>query len=154
MTPLSDGSVPEPGPAAPDGVPRARLSDAGRAAGPVEPSEPLGSSVEPLEDPEEPPQLALVEEEPRRYPSTIGGSVYLIVLAATVLGLVVASLGHWRGGVHILADALLAAAAARAFLRRRDSGMLEVRSRWFDVALLCAVGVALWVLASTIPAQG
>ena len=58
------------------------------------------------------------------------------------------------GGVHILADALLAAAAARAFLRRRDSGMLEVRSRWFDVALLCAVGVALWVLASTIPAQG
>ena len=144
MTPLSDGSVPEPGPAAPDGVPHARLSDAGRVAAPVEPP---GAAVEP-------PQLSLVEEEPRRYPSTIGGSVYLTVLAATVLGLVVVSLGHWRGGVHILADALLAAAAARALLRRRDSGMLAVRSRWFDVALLTAVGVALWVLASTIPAQG
>ena len=101
-----------------------------------------------------PPQLSLVEEEPRRYPSTLGGACYLVVLGVTVLALVVVGLGHWRGGVHILAGALAGAAALRAVLPRRDTGMLEVRSRWFDVSVLGAVAVALWVLATTIPAQG
>jgi hypothetical protein len=132
VTPLSDGSAHEPEPAAPG----AAASDDAGASKPA------------------PPQLALVGEESRRYPSTIGGAFYLAVLLVTGLALVVVSLGHWRGGVHILAGAMIAAALARAFLRRRDLGMLEVRSRWFDVSLLGAVGIALWVLASTIPAQG
>ena len=94
------------------------------------------------------------EEEPRRYPSTLGGALYLTILAVTVAALVVVSLGHWRAGVHVLAGALAGAAAARAVLPRRDAGMLAVRGRWFDVVLLAAVGAAMWVLASTIPAQG
>jgi hypothetical protein len=136
VTPLSDGPEHEPRPTAPDGaVPGGVPGAVGAgAAGP--------------------PQLSLVEDDARRYPSTIGGAFYLVVLLVTVLALVVVGLGHWRGGVHILGGAMVAAAGARAFLRRRDLGMLEVRSRWFDVVLLAAVGVALWVLASTIPAQG
>ena len=93
----------------------------------------------------------VVEEEPRRYPSTIGGLCYLVILALTVLGLVVVGLGRWRGGVHVIALALAVAGVVRGVLPRRDAGMLEVRSRWFDTGLLVAAAVAVWVLASTIP---
>jgi hypothetical protein len=112
-----------------------------------------GSAAEPEPSAHEsaPPQLSLVGEEPRRHPSTIGGAFYLGILVVTVLALVVVGLGHWRGGVHIMAAAMAAAAVMRALLPRRDTGMLEVRSRWFDVSLLGAVAIALWVLASTIP---
>jgi len=94
------------------------------------------------------------EEEPRRYPSTIGGLIYLLVLAVMFGALLVVAFGHWRGGVHILAGSLIAAAAPRALLRERDAGMLGVRGRWFDVVLLVSVGAAMWFLATTIPAQG
>ncbi|WGL51735.1 DUF3017 domain-containing protein [Nocardioides sp. BP30] len=141
MTPLSDGPAHEPRPAVPDApAPRG-------AADPAGPEAPEATQA-PV-----PPPIAIVAEE-RRYPSTIGGLFYLGILALTVLALVVAGLGHWRGGVHILAVAMVAASVLRAVLRRRDTGMLAVRSRWFDVSLLGAVGIALWVLASTIPAQG
>jgi len=127
VTPLQDGSVPEPEPALPAG-------------------EQPAASVQ--------PELSLVEEESRRYPSTIGGAFYLAVLGLTGIALVVIGLGHWRGGVQTLGAGLVAAAAVRGLLPRRDVGMLQVRSRWFDVTLLAAAGVALWVLASTIPAGG
>lgn len=117
MTPLTEGSFPEPEPTPVQGE------------APVDPS----------------------TEESRRYPSTIGGACYLVILALTVIGLVVVALGHWRGGVHAVAVALVAAGVVRAVLPRRDAGMLEVRNRWFDTVLLVAVGVAVWVLASTIP---
>jgi hypothetical protein len=102
----------------------------------------------------EQPSLSLVEEEPRRYPSTIGGLCYLVILALTVVGLVVVALGHWRGGVHAIAVALAVAGVVRGVLPHRDAGMLEVRSRWFDTGLLVVAAVAVWVLASTIPAAG
>lgn len=92
-----------------------------------------------------------VDDGVRRHPSTIGGAVYLVVLAATVGGLIVVALGHWRTGIHWVAGALLTAAAMRLVLRRRDAGMLAVRSRLFDAGLLAAVGTVLWFLASTIP---
>lgn len=113
-----------------------------------EPGPTAAASVEPAA-----PEPAPIEE-PRRYPSTLGGAAYLLVVGVTVAALVVVALGHWRGGVHILAGAVLGAAAARAVLPHRDAGMLEVRGRWFDVALLAGVGAAMWALASTIPAQG
>lgn len=127
MTPLQDGSGPEPEPTVP-AVDR-----------------PAASAQ---------PELFVVEEEPRRYPSTIGGAFYLAILGLTAVALVVVGLGHWRGGVHMLAGGLVAAATLRGVLPRRDVGMLQVRSRWFDVTLLAVVGIALWVLASTIPTAG
>ena len=90
-------------------------------------------------------------EEPRRHPSTVGGVFYLLVLGATVAGLVVATLGSWRTGVRWIAGALVAAAVLRAVLPRRDAGMLAVRARWLDTVLLAGVGGLLWFLAGSVP---
>ncbi len=93
------------------------------------------------------------EPEPRRYPSTIGGVVYLVVLVLAVVGIGLAAGGAWRGGVRMLAAALLTAAAARVVLPADDAGMLAVRHRLVDVTLLSGLGAALLVLASSIPNQ-
>ena len=89
----------------------------------------------------------------RRYPSTIGGAIYLGILAVVVFGLAVTAAGHWRGGVHLIAGALVAAAAARLVLPARDAGMLAVRHRALDCSMLAVAGAVLWFLASTIPDQ-
>ncbi len=100
------------------------------------------------------PEAPVEPEEPRRHPSTIGGMFYLLVLAATGLGVgIVVWSGDWRRGVTWVGGALVAAAAARLVLRNRDAGMLAVRHRLFDVFLLAAVGVILILLAATIPNQ-
>ena len=52
-----------------------------------------------------------------------------------------------------IAASLLAAAVLRLVLPARDAGMLAVRRRSVDVALLVVVGLALFVLAATIPNQ-
>jgi hypothetical protein len=87
----------------------------------------------------------------RSYPSTIGGMCYLVILGVVAAGLVVVATGHWRGGIHVVAGALVAAAALRLVLPARDAGTLAVRHRMLDTTLLGGMGVALWVLASTIP---
>ena len=89
----------------------------------------------------------------RRYPSTIGGACYLVVLAASTVGLGITARGDWRLGVRWIAASLLAAAVLRLLLPARDAGMLAVRRRSVDVALLVVVGVALFVLSATIPNQ-
>jgi len=93
-------------------------------------------------------------EDSRRIPSTVGGMVYLVVVATSVVGLVVIAVGPWRRGVGLIGLALLLGALARALLRDRDAGMLRVRrNRWVDVLMLGGVGTALIVLASVIPNQ-
>ena len=91
--------------------------------------------------------------EPRRYPSTIGGALFLLVLATAVAGIVVVEVGPWRVGLEILAAALIFAGVCRAFLPERDAGMLAVRNRAFDASLLLIVGVVLFFLAATLPNQ-
>ena len=87
-------------------------------------------------------------------PSTPGGKVYLVVVAISAVGLLVAALGPWRRGVVVIGLALLVGALARALLRDRDAGMLRVRrNRWVDVLMLGGVGTTLIVLASVIPNQ-
>jgi hypothetical protein len=93
-------------------------------------------------------------EESRRIPSTIGGLVYLIVVAASALGLLIVAFGPWRRGVGLIGVALIVGALARAVLRDRDAGMLRVRrNRWVDVLMLSGVGTTLIVLANVIPNQ-
>lgn len=92
-------------------------------------------------------------DEPRHYPSTIGGVCYLVVLATTLVGLGIVTAGHWRGGVQVVAGALVAAAGLRLVLPAKDAGMLAVRHRLLDSGLLAAIAVALWFLATTIPDQ-
>ena len=93
-------------------------------------------------------------QEPRRVPSTLGGLVYLIVVALSIVGLVVVAFGPWRRGVSLVGLAMLLGALMRALLRDRDAGMLRVRrNRWVDVLMLSSVGTTLIVLASVIPDQ-
>jgi hypothetical protein len=108
--------------------------------GPVDPA----AAVAP-----EPPEQS--DEEPRRYPSTIGGAFYLSILAAAGTALVIAARSNWRLGVQMLGGAMVVAALLRLVLAKRDAGMLAVRNRFLDVALLLAAGIALIVLATSIP---
>jgi hypothetical protein len=120
--------------------------------------EPVVDPASPVEQPKHLAEAGLPEEpeldeEPRRYPSTIGGAFYISILVAAGTALVVAARSDWRLGVQILGGAVLVAALLRLVLATRDAGMLAVRHRAFDVFLLTSAGVALVVLASSIPNQ-
>jgi len=88
--------------------------------------------------------------QPRR-PRTRGGLVYLGVSAVAVGGLVLVLLGQWRAGTSVLGVAFLLATVGRMVLPDRDAGMLKLRRKAIDVPTLCAIGVALVVLASVVP---
>jgi hypothetical protein len=98
-----------------------------------------------------PPESA--EPEGRRYPSTIGGACYLVVLGVSGVGLGIVTHGDWRVGVRWIASSLLLAALARLVLPAPQAGMLAVRRRFVDIALLVVVGAVLWFLSVTIPNQ-
>jgi len=106
-------------------------------------------------EPEVPADVPPESAEPpgRRYPSTIGGACYLLVLAAATVGLAITARGSWRLGVRWIAVSLLVAAVLRLLLPEQDAGMLAVRRRSVDVLLLAVVGVVLIVLSVTIPDQ-
>ncbi|WP_067435371.1 DUF3017 domain-containing protein [Nocardioides jensenii] len=86
-------------------------------------------------------------------PSTLGGVIYLAVLAGALIGVCVAGTGAWRTGVSWLSLSLLAAAAARLALKDDDAGMLRVRRKGLDATILVVMGVALLALVATIPDQ-
>lgn len=88
-----------------------------------------------------------------RRPQTLGGAAYLAVLVAAGAALLMVVLGAWRTGITVLGASLLAAAGFRVALRETSAGMLRVRRKHTDVALLVLVGVALIVLANNIPDQ-
>lgn len=122
----------------------------GSVAEPVDPA----AAVAPGEDDEPSPYEAedlADEEEPRHYPSTIGGAFYLCILIVAGVALVIAARGDWRLGIQILGGSLLVAALLRLVLANRDAGMLAVRNRFLDACLLIVCGVALITLASSIP---
>ena len=100
--------------------------------------------------PEVPP---VPPEEPRRRPSTVGGMVYLLLVAIGLAGLALVAFGPWRRGVTLIGAGLIFSALMRALLRENDAGMLRVRSRWFDIAAMTGVGIAMIVLAAVIPNQ-
>jgi hypothetical protein len=109
---------------------------------------------------DQPPADPLPEEEapepqpePRWHPSTIGGMFYLLVLAATGVGIAISWAGDWRLGVKWVGGALILGAATRLVLRRRDAGMLAVRNRVVDALTLSAVGAMLIFLSESIPNQ-
>ena len=123
----------------------AEPDDSDAPVGPPEPPEsvPPVSAEPPPEDP----------DEPRRYPSTIGGAFYLLVLGVVAVAMVVVALDEWRSGIRLMGGALIFAAAVRLVLRRRDAGMLAVRHKVLDAAILIVLGGSLIFLAGSIPDQ-
>lgn len=93
------------------------------------------------------------EPSPRRYPSTLGGLLYLVALGGVLVGLGLAVMDDWRLGVRCVAAALGFAALCRLVLPTRQAGMLAVRHRAVDVLMLVAVGGLLFFLAGDIPNQ-
>jgi hypothetical protein len=114
------------------------------------PAEPVPS---PEEIAEELDAVAEEQEAERRYPSTIGGAFYLVVLALGAVGIAIVWSGDWRLGIRCLAGALCFAALLRLVLPAKDAGMLAVRNRFLDTFLLGGAGVAIFFLATTIPNQ-
>lgn len=105
-------------------------------------------------EPGEPLPDELVDElAERRYPSTIGGAIYLAVLAVVAAGMGMVVVGEWRTGVRTIAGALVFASAVRLTLRPRDAGMLAVRNKVVDACVLTGLGAALIFLAGSIPDQ-
>ncbi len=98
------------------------------------------------------PEGAPAEDE-RRYPSTIGGMFYLLVLVAVGVAIVVAALDEWRTGIRVMGGALVFGAFVRLVLRARDAGMLAVRHKVLDAVILLVLGGLLIFLAGSIPNQ-
>lgn len=95
----------------------------------------------------------MTEPAGRRYPSTFGGLIYIVVVLTTLAGLAIVAFGPWRRGVALVGIALVFAAAMRLVTKESESGMLRVRGKWFDITALAAVGLSLIALAANIPDQ-
>ena len=87
---------------------------------------------------------------PRR-PRTVGGVVFLLVLAATLVGVGVVALSDWQAGLIVTGAALLGAALVRLVLPGSQAGMLGVRRKLVDVTTLVLLGGGLVALAVLIP---
>ncbi len=87
---------------------------------------------------------------PRR-PSTLGGAVYLAVLAVSTIGLLIIGFGPWRPGMTLFGGAFIAAALGRAVIPEVSAGMLHLRRKAIDVPTLLLIGTALITLAAIIP---
>jgi hypothetical protein len=73
-------------------------------------------------------------------------------VAVAGLGLVlIAVFDRWRLGSGVMGLAFCLAAALRLTLPARQAGLLVVRSKGVDAAVLLALGFGLVVLANTIP---
>lgn len=73
----------------------------------------------------------------------------LVVAAGVLGGVVIAVVGSntWRAGSLVIGGSLLVGAALRLALPDRQVGLLQVRSRAFDILALLVGGVAIIALA-------
>jgi hypothetical protein len=94
-----------------------------------------------------------LEEGQDRRPQTIGGGVYLLIVATALTGLAITVAGAWRTGVIWMGSGLLIGGVARLVLPERQAGMLRVRRKASDVVMLLLAGVTLVVLAIVVPEQ-
>ena len=95
----------------------------------------------------------ILEDNPNRRPQTIGGIIYLVVVAMAATGVAITIAGPWRTGVSWMGAGLLVGAVARLVLPEERAGMLRVRRKPVDVALLLLAGSGLLVLAVVVPNQ-
>ena len=77
----------------------------------------------------------------------------LIVVVGVLAGLVVSFLGEstWRLGCLLIGASLGVGAVERIALSSRDAGLLQVRTKAFDVTVLAVAGAAIIALAIVVP---
>jgi predicted phage tail protein len=95
----------------------------------------------------------VTQEGSDRRPQTLGGGVYLAVVATALSGLAITVAGAWRTGVVWMGVGLIVGGVARLLLPERRAGMLRVRRKGSDVVMLLGAGIALVVLAVVVPEQ-
>jgi hypothetical protein len=95
---------------------------------------------------------ASVHPLPKRKGSRFGQWPITIVFVGISISLILIATDHFRRGSLGLAASVLLAAFMRLFLSNSAAGMLEVRSKRVDVAVLGALGVILTILALWVPA--
>jgi hypothetical protein len=81
----------------------------------------------------------------------LGTVAFLGTLLLCGIGVVIAVLGPWRQGVGYVGGALLLACLSRLVLPDRKAGLLRVRRKAVDVAILGCVGLGVVVLALAVP---
>jgi Protein of unknown function (DUF3017) len=79
-----------------------------------------------------------------------------VVLAALLSGLVLTFVHHPRFGAYVIGSSVAAASLLRLLLSDRQAGLLVVRTRRLDVAVLGGLAVAIFVFTSIdkFPAPG
>jgi hypothetical protein len=117
-------------------------------AGP--PAPPAGPPAEDLPDEPHRPQPQLDHSIAPRKPRTIGGAVFLAVLATTALGVALVIGGRVQTGLSTTGAALIGGAAARLVLPSSQAGMLGVRRKLIDVTTMAVLGTGLLVVAALI----
>ena len=75
----------------------------------------------------------------------------VVVLGVVAVGLLLGALLEWRSGAVVLGLALLLAAGLRLTLPARRAGLLVVRTKAFDAAVLLVLGFAVVGLALAVP---
>ncbi|GEE01960.1 hypothetical protein nbrc107696_24060 [Gordonia spumicola] len=90
----------------------------------------------------------------RRIHTVIANIPFYVVLAIVVVAAVLVLVDRWRRGAFVFGSAMLVGATFRAILPAIRVGLLQVRSRPFDVAVMTAVGVAVLWLATSISSLG
>jgi hypothetical protein len=89
--------------------------------------------------------------EPTAAARTLRAWPLLVVLVGVVAGLVIALLGEWRLGCLVIGGSLGVGAIERIALPSREAGLLQVRSKAFDVGMLIVLAAAVLVLAVLVP---
>ncbi|MFT4199572.1 DUF3017 domain-containing protein [Gordonia sp. (in: high G+C Gram-positive bacteria)] len=79
---------------------------------------------------------------------------YFIVLAIVLVAGILVLVDRWRRGAFVFSGALALGAALRAFLPARRAGLLQVRSRPFDVAAMATLAAVVLWMAITIDPLG
>lgn len=75
----------------------------------------------------------------------------LVVVGIVAAGLLLVVAQQWRLGSGVIGAGLCVGALERALLPRRVAGLLQVRSKAFDVSFLLGAGSAIILLAFIVP---
>lgn len=77
---------------------------------------------------------------------------YFVVLLGLLVAAVLVLFDRWRRGAFVFGSVLLLGAVLRAFIPTSRVGLLQVRSKFFDVAVMASVGsLILWLATSIDP---